>query len=78
MPLKSLDEVLSVYISERMPSADMVRQLDVVIRSFRRFANTTALDAMTREVLVGWRDHLLHERNVKVATWNNYLRHLKV
>jgi integrase len=78
MELRSLDDLLVLYIKERMPSVDMVRQLEVVIRSLRSFTRSSLLDELTREALFGWRDHLLKERQVKVATWNNYLRHLKV
>jgi integrase len=78
MELRSLDDLLVLYIKERMPSDDMVRQLEVVIRSLRSFTRSSLLDELTREALFGWRDHLLKERQVAVATWNNYLRHLKV
>lgn len=77
MQLQSLDDVLALYIKERMPSADMQRQLDVVLRSLRRISQVYLLSDIQREVLFQWRDHLLHERQVSVVTWNNYWRHLK-
>ena len=60
MELRSLDDLLVLYIKERMPSVDMVRQLEVVIRSLRSFTRSSLLDELTREALFGWRDHLLN------------------
>jgi Site-specific recombinase XerD len=78
MKLQSLDDLLAAYIRERMPLEDMERQLDVVLRSFRSCTGVNQLDAIHRDNFLDWRNHLLKNRQVSVATWNNYLRHIKV
>ncbi len=76
--VQSLDDLLAAYVRERDPSEEMERQLWVVIRSFRGVTGISQLAEIKRESLLVWRDDLLKVREVSAATWNNYLRHLKV
>lgn len=73
----SFDELISLYTRERTPSKAMVQQLGVVTKSFRQFAKVHHLDDIRRDHLLDWRKHLLTERQVAVASYNNYLRHFK-
>ncbi|MDD5394605.1 MAG: tyrosine-type recombinase/integrase [Thiothrix sp.] len=78
MLLESLEDLLALYVRERDPSEAMERQLGVVLRSFRGFSKVSRLEEIRRDNLIDWRNHLLKKRKVSVATWNNYLRHIKV
>ena len=77
--LTTLDFVLAHYKRMRLPSADMVRQLDVVLRSLRTvIPDANDITLLSIDDVLKWRDWLLAERKVSYATWNNYLRHLKL
>lgn len=80
-PTVNFSFLLTRYRRVRLPAVQTVNQVEVALRSLAIIvenADTLPLDGLDPERLLDWRDHLLNVRRVSQATWNNYLRHLKL
>ena len=75
----TLDLLFTRYQRVRLPSVDTIKQIEGVLRSFRlQVPDANVVKALATDDVLRWRDWLLNERKVSFATWNNYLRHLKL
>jgi integrase len=75
----TLDFLFARYQRVRLPSPETARQIEVVLRSLRTlYPSAGVVETLLPDEILLWRDWLLNVRKVSFATWNNYLRHLKL
>ena len=75
MELRSLDDLLVLYIKERDPSKATLKSFRPVLALFKRETQCDQISQVTHDVVLQWKK-LLRERSAE-ATVNTYLRTLR-
>lgn len=74
----SLYGLVDLWIQERSPKPPSIRMMEDAIKSFIDATAVDNLHNLLRAHILKWKKVLLDERKVAPATYNTYLRHLKV
>ena len=74
-----LTEVVELWALFRMPSAKSIKTVHGVVRQFTLATGIEHLDDInSNTIFIEWRGYLMNVREVKPATWNNYLKHMRM